>query len=292
MSADNQQETAPSSIRNFYYTGFCAGEMSCSIIRAFDRSQKSYYYTPDLTISNKDIRLLYDVNRSIAQGKGIVTKIKGGYNLSIRGKKRVKDAPRFFETYPIIAGEIAGAKIETLKLALAILNKQKNCLRRLPSQEKEIERFRSFFKRIKGNKIPLHFVEHHPIDNEARGYFLAGIIDAEGSIDFKKSGKRTQPYFALAMRDREIINLLKDFLSDGNVRKRCDGVYHYETNAVKTIIKIINLFTKKYPSRHRKTKKRMEAMLSRILNDCTRSRKTKFGRYSLISVATQRVRQK
>ena len=31
------------------------------------------------------------------------------------------------------------------------------------------------------------------------GFFLAGIIDAEGSCGFKKSGFRMQPFFAVAM---------------------------------------------------------------------------------------------
>lgn len=272
MSADNQQETAHSSIRNFYYSGFCAGEMSCSIIKAFDRSQRSFYYTPDLTISNKDIRLLCEIRRVIGRREGVITKIKGGYNLSIRGKRRVRNALAFFETYPVISGDIARKKLELLKRAVMVLEKSKNCLRRSLTQKAKIEKYRLLFKRVKQGRAAIESFKNCSIDDRARGYFLSGVIDAEGSIGFKKSGKRRQPYLALAMKDEAIVKLLKDFLKDGNVRKRRDGVYHYETNAIKTLRKVVNLFGNRYPSRLKKTKRRME-VLSRILNDCTRGRK-------------------
>ena len=51
---DNQQET--SQFCKFYYTGFCVGEMSCSIIRA--NHKNGVYFTPDFTISNTDLNLL------------------------------------------------------------------------------------------------------------------------------------------------------------------------------------------------------------------------------------------
>jgi len=273
MSADNQQETALSSIRNFYYSGFCAGEMSCSIIKAFDRSQNSYYYTPDLTISNGDIDLLKEVNLVIAQGRGIISKIKGGYNLSIRGKRKVRESLRFFEDYPIIAGNIAKSKLELLKKAINALEKNTNTRRYSLSRKKEIETYRSLFKANKKNDVPIYNFKRFPIDNKSKGYFLAGVIDAEGSIGFKKCGKRSEPFFAFAMKDKEIVMLLKDFLKNGNIRKRHDGVYHYEINAVKSLIKFADIFTNKYPARLKKTRKRMEGLVSRILNDCTRSRK-------------------
>lgn len=273
MSADNQQETTLSSIRNFYYSGFCAGEMSCSIIKAFDRSQKSYYYTPDLTVSNKDISLLKEINSVFGKGRGIITKIKGGYNLSFRGKEKVRNILRYFETYPIITGEIAINKLEILRNALKVLDNTKNAIRRSPLQKVAIEGYRSLFKMLKQKGIPIYPSKNCVVSDKVKGNFLAGVIDAEGSIGFKKSGRRSQPYFAFAMKDRKIVELLKDFLKDGNVRKRRDGVYHYETNSKKTLLKIVHIFTNKYPSKHREMKKRMEVLKGRLLNDCTRSRK-------------------
>jgi len=273
MDADNQQETTLSSIRNFYYSGFCAGEMSCSIIKAFDRSQKSYYYTPDLTITNEDIKLLQKVNKVIAQGRGIITRIKGGYNLSIRGKRKVRKALKFFEAHPIIAGEISKTKIMLLEMALRVLEKKKNCIRRSLSEKAAIEKYRLLFRNLRQGKMLSDFSDRRQFKDMAKGYFLAGVIDAEGSIGFKKSGKKKEPYFALAMKDREIVMLLKDFLGYGNVRKRRDGVYHYETNAIKTLLRFADLFSNRYPCRLCKTKRRMGELSSRILNDCTRSRK-------------------
>lgn len=59
-SADNQQETVQVP---YFFTGFCCGEISCSLLRLSNRKSKTggVYYTPDITITNADYSLL---NRS------------------------------------------------------------------------------------------------------------------------------------------------------------------------------------------------------------------------------------
>ncbi|PIZ24149.1 hypothetical protein COY48_04595 [Candidatus Collierbacteria bacterium CG_4_10_14_0_8_um_filter_43_86] len=88
MGAENQQETS----KNFYYSGFSVGELSCSILKLHNRKSKNggIYYTPDLTISNADKKLLQDIDKVCGNNLGVITKIKGGFNLSFRGKKKVK----------------------------------------------------------------------------------------------------------------------------------------------------------------------------------------------------------
>ena len=80
LSADNQQE-ASRFCNYYYYTGFCVGELSCSVIRATDKRGKGYYFMPDITISNADLNLLKEINQIVASDIGNISPIKGGYNL-------------------------------------------------------------------------------------------------------------------------------------------------------------------------------------------------------------------
>lgn len=91
-SADNQQETL------YYFSGFLTGESSLSLIKATNKKGGTgFYYTPDLTISNTDLFLLREMNQIVANGRGIISSIKGGYNLSMRGKEKVKNSSQFFK---------------------------------------------------------------------------------------------------------------------------------------------------------------------------------------------------
>lgn len=71
------------------------------------------------------------------------------------------------------------------------------------------------------------------------------------------------------MKDRKIIELLQKFLSCGNIHKRNDdGLYHWETNKKLNVLKVIDIFTTKYPSKLKKMRERMKNV-KRILNDYT-----------------------
>ena len=109
-----------------------------------------------------------------------------------------------------------------------------------------------------------------PVTRNAIGYFLAGVLDGEGSFGFKKSGDRQQPFLAVAMKDRKIIELFQEFLQHGNVRHRKDGVYHYEINHSKVLKKVCQLFLTKYPLHHARQRERM-TKLQRLLNDYTQN---------------------
>lgn len=251
---DNQQETAK--FCNFYYTGFCVGEMSCSVIRAIH--EHGVYYTPDFTISNADLNLLKEVNR-------IISSIKGGYNLKFRGKRKVETIFKFFDKYPVVTGDIARTKLKLLENVMPAIGKYSKVSSRLDV----IEKCRKDLKDLKLYGIVSEITEEVQFYTDSIGYFLAGIIDAEGSCGLKKSDKRKQPYFAAAMKDRKIIYLLKNFLGCGNIHiRKDDGLFHWEVNKKSDILKLIKIFTVKYSSNLTKMRDRMHN-LERFLNDYT-----------------------
>lgn len=209
ISADNQQETTR--FCNFYYTGFCVGEMSCSVIRA--NHKHGVYYTPDFTVANADIHLLKEVNRIIGFNTGIISPIKGGYNLKFRGKRRVEMIFCFFEQYPVITGDIAKKKLELLQNVLPAIGNYSKVLNRFDV----IEQCRKDLSDLKRYGLAKEMGDTHRFHADSIGYFLAGIIDAEGSCGLKKSDFRQEPFFAVAMKDRKIISLLKSFLACGNI---------------------------------------------------------------------------
>lgn len=263
-SADNQQQTFLSS-QNFYYTGFCVGELTCSAIRANDKRGRGYYFQPDITISNADLTLLKEINGIIALNLGNISPIKGGYNLKFRGKRKVETVFQFFQDYPVITGDLARRKLELLKNVLPAIGGNSKVLDR----EKVIEKCREDLKDLKLNGFDEETIEINHFKNDEIGFFLSGIIDAEGSCGFKKSGKRLQPFFAVAMKDRKIIELIRDFLDCGNIHVRInDGLYHWETSKISDVLKVVEIFTNKYPCKLTKMKDRMEN-IRWMLNDYT-----------------------
>jgi len=258
---DNQQET--SKFCKFYYTGFCVGEMSCSVIRA--NHKHGVYYTPDFTISNADLNILKEINRVIGSNLGIISPIKGGYNLKFRGKRKVEAIFQFLDKYPVITGDIAKKKLDLLKNVMPAIGKYSKVSSRLAV----IEKCRKDLKDLKLYGFVNKITDENHFYNDAIGYFLAGIIDAEGSCGLKKSDKRKQPYFAVAMKDRKIIYLLNNFLGCGNIHIRSDdGLFHWETNKKSDVLKLVDTFTVKYPSKLTKMRERMQN-LKWFLNDYT-----------------------
>ncbi len=266
-SADNQQET---SANLFYYTGFCVGEFSCSILRLSNRRSKTggVYYTPDITISNAELSLLKEINSVVAGNLGVITSIKGGYNLSVRGKNKVKKILSFFTEYPPIAGDLAQSRLLIIHQALSILEKQKSFRRTIKTQ-KRLEKCRELLKRLKETANPLKAFPQKIFSKNAIGYFLAGILDAEGSVGIKKSGSRFQPFVAVAMKDKKIVELFKDFLGVGHIHGRPkEKIYHYEIGSREAVLKSLKVFLEDYPVKLSKMRKRSND-LRRILNDYT-----------------------
>lgn len=258
---DNQQETTK--FCEFYYTGFCVGEMSCSIIKA--NHKHGVYYTPDFTISNADLNLLREINRIIGSNLGIISPIKGGYNLTFRGKRKVDIIFQFFDKYQVVTGDIARTKLDLLKNVMPAIGKHSKVVSRLDV----IEKCRKDLRDLKHLGLVKEWTDENQFRTDSIGYFLAGIIDAEGSCGLKKSDKRKQPYFAVAMKDRKIIYLLKDFLGCGNIHIRSDdGLFHWETNKKSDILNLIQIFTVKYPLKLTKMKERTQS-LKWFLNDYT-----------------------
>lgn len=268
FGADNQQET---SIDSFYYSGFCVGEFSCSILKLSNRKSKNggIYYTPDITISNADLPLLKEVNSRIADGSGVVSRIKGGFNLSIRGKQKVKKVLTFFSKFPPIVGDIAQTKLFILRKALSILERQKGNYRRSIITQKQIEECRELLKELKKTAQPFKVFPQRIFNPEAVGHFLAGVLDAEGSVGIKNNGSKFQPFVAVAMKDRKIVELFKIFLGLGHIHVRPkENIYHFESGSKSAVLQILYLFSEFYPVRLPKMKLRMEKV-RRILNDYT-----------------------
>lgn len=265
---DNPQETLK--VENFYYAGLCAGEMSCSVIKAANYNPVGhYYFAIDFTVSNADKRLLEEVNGEVMQGSGIITPVKGGYNLSARGKSRVQNVLTFLNRYPIIVGDLAKDRIALLQEAHTYLGTHRG-KREHQEKEKVMNVIRTMLRTVKETGSARMSYAQEPVSKDAIGYFLAGVLDGEGSIGFKKSGERQQPFIALAMKDRKIVELMRDFVGHGNMRIRTDGMHHYEINHPRVLTKVCSLFLTIYPLRHARQRERMED-LQRILNDYTRN---------------------
>lgn len=264
----NPQETLKKD--NFYYAGFFAAEMTCSVIKAANYNPVGhYYYAVDITVTNADKALLQNVNEVVMKGGGIISPVKGAFNLSARGKNRVRIVLDFLDRYPIIVGDFAKNRIALLREAFAYLEEHRGS----SEHQKKIEvmdGIRKKLRQIKESGVAFQSYAQESTDKDILGYFLAGVLDGEGSFGFKKSRDRQQPYFAVAMKDRKIIELCRKFLQHGNVRHRKDGVYHYEINHSQVLQKVCQLFLTNYPLRHTRQRERMQK-LQRLLNDYTQN---------------------
>src|SRR3989344_4439052 len=180
---------------NYYYAGFFAAEMSCSVIKAANYNPVGhYYFAVDITVSNADKALLQDVNKVVMKGGGIISPIKGAYNLSARGKNRVRVVLDFLDRYPIIIGDLAKNRIALLREAFAYLEEHRGA----SEHQKKIEVMDGIRKKLRAIKeicADDRSYAQEPVSRDAIGHFLAGILDGEGSFGFKKSRDRLQPYF-------------------------------------------------------------------------------------------------
>ena len=260
---DNPQETLEE--KNFYYSGFCAAEMSCSVIKAVNHNPEGYYYAVDLTVSNADRSLLHEVNKMLMNGTGVITPVKGAFNLSARGKRKVRIALDFLEKYPIITGDLAIGRIKLLKRALTFLEEKRGCAF---SQEKHVvmNGVRNSLRNIKTKGI-VEACRRVTASSTAVGYFLSGVLDGEGSFGLK--GGR-EPYLFIAMKDRKIVELFREFVQYGTVRFRKEGVFHLEINRKSILERVCNTFLNEYPLRQARQRERLQK-LQRILNDHTPS---------------------
>ena len=264
----NPQETLEE--EKYYYSGFFAGEMSCSVIKAANHNPVGhYYFAIDFTVSNADKNLLQRVNKEIMQGSGIITPVKGAFNLSARGKNRVGVVLNFLDRYPIIIGDLAKNRIALLREAHAYL-KMHHGSREHHEKTKVMDSIRQKLRRIKESGVALKTYVQESASRDAVGYFLAGVLDGEGSFGFKKSGNYQQPFLTVAMKDKKIIELFREFLQYGKVRLRNDGMYHYEINHSQILKNVCSLFLTRYPLKHERQRKRMTT-LQRLLNDYTRN---------------------
>src|SRR3989344_1454917 len=266
LSADNPQEMLKAS--KFWFSGFMSAEMSCSIIKATNKNPKGFYYAIDLTVTNADKKILKEINREVMNGRGVITSVKGAYNLSARGKDKVRIVLDFLEQYPILAGDLAKNRIILLKNALVYLADHKTS-KFQKEKTAEMEKLRAKLRELKENGIVDQEFDLLTIHKDSLGYFLAGVIDGEGSFGFKSSGLYKQPFFAIAMKDRKIIELLQKFIGYGNVRLRKDGVYHLEINGRNILKNICEMFLNQYPLRQTRQRKRCMFVFQQILNDYT-----------------------
>jgi LAGLIDADG DNA endonuclease family protein len=254
LSADNPQEMLNAT--KFWFSGFMSAEMSCSIIKATNKNPKGFYYTIDLTVTNADRKLLSEINREVMKDRGVITPVKGAYNLSARGKDKVQIVLDFLEQYPILAGDLAKNRIVLLKTSLLYLSDHKTS-KFQKEKTAEMDKLRVKLKELKFNGVvDQKFDLLSTVDKDFLGYFLAGVIDGEGSFGFKSSGLYKQRFFAIAMKDRKIIELLQRFIGYGNVRLRKDGVYHLEINDRNVLKNVCEMFLNQYPLRQTRQRKR------------------------------------
>gem|GEM_PF-833917 len=261
---DNPQEMLKN---NFYFSGLIAAEMSCSIIKATNKKPYDHYYMVDLTVTNADRRLLDEVNRVVLNNRGVISPVKGAYNLSARGKSKVRTVLNFLEMYPIPMGDFAKNRIILLKTALVYLESHR-AHKFQRGKTVEMEKLRRKLRDIKTKGIVDQQFDSLSLDNESLGYFIAGVIDGEGSFGHKSSGLVKEPFFMIAMKDKKIIDLISKFVNYGNVRLRKDGVYHLEINRRTILKRVCEMFLNQYPLRHKRQRKRL-MLLQQLLNDYT-----------------------
>lgn len=254
----------------YYYCGFMVGECSICLIKAkHGNGGSGFYFTPDFTVSNADLILLKKINRVVADGGGIITPIKGGYNLSFRGKGKVQSVLMFFDRYPPICGDMIQEKLLYLRQAMNILLQKKNCNVRLPDEITMIEALRQKLKELKKNGKAGSNFPKKIISRSLTGHFLSGIVDAEGSMGFRKCGKYYQPYFTVAMREEAIIDLFQEFFGFGSKYYRpAQKLYQFETGRREYVSKLAECFLHTYPIMLSRNQKRLQK-LQRILNDYT-----------------------
>ena len=265
--ADNQQET---SNELYYFTGFCCGEISFSLLKLSNRKSKKggIYYTPDITVSNADLSLLKKLNSVVANNCGVISKVKGAYNLSFRGKIKVKKILIFFAKYPPIIGDLFQSRLTLIIRAVKILEADKSYKRSIQKQN-QLEKIRTQFSQIKKTAIPISSFPQTIFDKNKIGYFLSGVFDAEGSVGLKTNGARKQPFFAIAMKDVKIVELFKSFIGFGNLHLRPkEKMIHFEIGAKKEVLFALQEFSEVFPSRLLKVRRKIEK-LRRILNDYT-----------------------
>lgn len=260
--------------KSYYFTGFCCGEGSFSLLKLKNRKSKKggVYYTPDFTVSNSEVVLLKELNNIIACGCGAISKVKGGYNLSFRGKKKVKKVISFFRKYPPVVGDLFQSRLELLSKALNLLEAKRG-YKRSDRLQQELEDIRYQFSKIKETAVPIVRYQQLKVDRKSQGYFLSGVFDAEGSVGFKSNGYKKQPFFAVAMKDQRIVELFKNYFQVGNIHLRPrEKMIHYEIGARKEVYFVLQTFFKMYPPKLRKMQKRIDKTL-RILNDYTQGPK-------------------
>jgi hypothetical protein len=181
----------------------------------------------------------------------------------MRGKEKVRLILDYFDSFPIIVGDLAQSRLLILREAFD-LQSQTGRTKRSPATEAAMEQYRALLQQIKKSGQPYQEFERIYADHESVRQFLAGIVDAEGSIGFKKHGRTNEPFFAVAMKDKKIVELFPEFLGFGTIRHRGDGLYHYEVNRASDVLKAIKVFISL--CKHEETKARME-QVKRILND-------------------------
>ena len=275
---DNPQEMLKS---NFYFSGLMAGEMSCSIIKVTNSNPHGHYYAVDITVTNADKELLTEVNRMVMNNRGLITPVKGANNLCARGKDKVHIVLDFLERYPILSGDLAKNRIIILENALVYLENHRG---HKFQDEKivEMDKLRRKLREIKVSSIVDQMFDLSTTDQDSLGYFFAGVIDGEGSFGVKSSGIYKQPFFAIAMKDKKIIESLRKFIYHGTVRLRKDGAYHLEINHRVVLKNICDIFLNKYPLRHQRQRKRLQT-LQQLLNDYTpNSRKIALGDHGMM----------
>jgi hypothetical protein len=262
--SDNPQEMLKG---NYYFSGFMAGEMSCSIIKRKNHNPRGYYYAIDITVTNADKELLAEVNRIVMLGRGLITPVKGAYNLSARGKDKVRIVLDFLERYPILVGDLAKNRITIIQNALAYLDQHRGHKFQI-EKSIEMEKLRKKLRELKALGVVDRLFNLQATDSKSLGCFLAGVIDGEGSFGTKSVGFRKEPFFAIAMKDKKIIYSMKEFIGYGKVRSRKDNTYHLEINRRIILQDICDIFLNIYPLRHKRQRRRL-IILQQILNDYT-----------------------
>ncbi len=88
------------------------------------------------------------------------------------------------------------------------------------------------------------------------GYYLAGFVDGEGSFNVsikrvhdRSLGWRVTACFNVSQRERQTLELLRQTLGCGTIRRRWDGVHYFEVNSYVDLVERVIPFFRRFQLR-------------------------------------------
>lgn len=224
-----------------WVVGFMDGDGFIDLERI--KKQESFYYRPILSITQKDVKVLYKIKKILKIGR-ISKRIDGDYHYRVRSR-------RLFEQYlvPILTEYpfLSNKKLQ-FKLILRCLK----ILNDYTGQDFQKQRCLNQFK-FWLQKARLRCIKTEP--KNLSPAWLVGFFDSEGCISVQKLVSNLKWRFVIKISQSKKNHLLlvaiRDFLNIGRIYKERSNIYYWGIHSFKDLSKLLILF-KKYPLKSEK----------------------------------------